>query len=218
MRRRSWQVLGALGLALGIPSTAHAISATSFVPNGYYVEHQVSVDIDADGRTDHVYVVRRREAPLLNTTRDRRVLVIRALPNHSNLLIAEGRRAALCTGCGGAIWEGRAAQVTLTHAEHTFTIGQSFGTTRIKAQKLTFGFVDGQVRMIRVAQTVDNHLIDRVTRTATDLVTGAVHVTYSIAGEPNVNTFGYGTYRTVPLHVVDFTGPLLAAESDPTIQ
>ena len=55
-----------------------------------------------------MFVVRRIEAPHLNTTRDRRVLVIRGLPNHSNFLIAEGRRAALCTGCGGAIWGGRA--------------------------------------------------------------------------------------------------------------
>ena len=67
--------------------------------------------------------------------------------------------------------------------------------------------------MIKVVKTVDDHLIDRVTRTATDLVTGAVHITYTVVGEPNVNTFGYGAYRTVLLHLVDFTAPLSYAQS-----
>ena len=55
MRRRSWQVLGGLVLSLGMTSPAQAVSATAFVPDGYYVEHQVSVDIDADGLTDRVF-------------------------------------------------------------------------------------------------------------------------------------------------------------------
>ena len=63
MRRRSWQVLGGLVLALGMTSPAHAISATSFVPDGYYIEQRAAVDIDHDGLTDHVYVARRQERP-----------------------------------------------------------------------------------------------------------------------------------------------------------
>ena len=134
-------------------SPAHAISATSFVPDGYYIEHRAAVDIDHDGLTDHVYVARRQERPFLDTTRDRRILVIRALPNHSNILIAQGRRAALCTGCGGAVYARRVAPVTLTHGARTFTIAQRWGTSRIKTQRLTFGFRDRHVSLVKIDQT-----------------------------------------------------------------
>ena len=134
--------------------------------------------------------------------------MIRALPNHSNILIAEGRRAALCTGCGGAVYARRVAPVTLTHGARTFTIAQRWGTSRIKTQRLTFGFRERHVSLVKIDQTVDDQLTNIVTRTVTDLVTGAIHKIKTAPGADVEDTLVFGSYRTPLLHLVDYTAPM----------
>ena len=81
------------------------------------------------------------------------------------------------------------------------------GHAAIKTQRLTFGFRDRRVRLVKLDQTVDDQLTNS-SPGPTDLVTGAIHRIHTAPGAAVEDTVVFGAYRPPLLHFVDYTAPL----------
>ena len=93
------------------------------VPDGYYVEHRVTADLDGDHIEDRALAIRRRTL-LFSGQRDRRLLILRGHGHGVFSLQAEGRRALLCTECGGLSIR-RPAPIRVAADHHAIVVTQS---------------------------------------------------------------------------------------------
>jgi len=162
VRQRKWWGTCALGVLVALAGAphAHAATAASFVPDGYYIEYRASSDVNNDGRSDQVLIVRKRKAPIFNGTPDRVVLVLRQLAEGGFLPTGSGRRAAMCTTCARVLYDGKVPPVVLKAVSGGFTIAQSYigDLATTYHQVLQFAGRGGGIRMITIRQRRVNTL------------------------------------------------------------
>lgn len=200
MIRRLATALGALAL-LAAPAAASAAGPpmSAFVPDGFRIEKRISTDLAGDRHADAVMVLVRR-APAGASTEDppplaRRLVVLKARSDGGFVQIGEGRRALLCTRCGGALFGVDPTPVTVKVRRRVVIAEQESGSRVLTFQRLRFRAEGAlHVRLIGADVRTTDRLTGEIVETSTDYLTGEVIVLRTDArGRQSVRR------RTVPV-------------------
>ena len=188
------------------------LAVAQFVPAGAVMEHAIAVDLDSDGVSDRVIIVRFPAATVTGGARDRQMIVLRGIAHDGVkrfIVIGTSRKALLCSTCGGEFWGDKNAPVSLHRSGHEFETSQKFGGTRVHTQRLRYALRGGVVKLVKVHDHVQNTLTGNRVVSDTNLVTGE-HQTTSIVPRLPDRTV-HIRIKPVPLADVWFRDPLGAA-------
>lgn len=159
---------------------------SAFIPPDYRVEKRIATDFAGDARIDRVLVLVQRGGATDGTTvptLQRRLVLLKARSDGGYVLIGEGRRALLCTSCGGALYAAVRTPVTVYVRRRVVIVEQQHGSSVVTFQRLRFR-AEGALRTRLIGEDIRN--MDRrtggVAETSTNLLTGDRIVTRTTPG------------------------------------
>lgn len=141
-------------------------------------------DLDGDGVRDEVVVLTRTDRDNDEQRPDRRLIVSRGEADGSGFeRIEQGRRALICTTCGGA-FHGEYAPVHVRIRGGVIVVKQSFGSRVVTRQTLRFRVEGDGVRLIGYDRRERDRATGRRVSVSTDLLTGErIRVRRSAGGD-----------------------------------
>ncbi len=186
---------------LAAPAAAMAAGPpmSAFVPAGFRIEKRISTEIGGDRRADAVMVLVER-TPAGAPAQDppalaRRLVVLKARPDGGFVQIGEGRRALLCTRCGGAFFGTARTPVRVVVRRRVVIAEQESGSRVLTFQRMRFRAEGAlHVRLIGTDVRTTDRLTGVVVETSTDRLTGErIILRTDAAGRRSVRR------RTVPV-------------------